>query len=139
MSTSSYEIFTDDDFPSAYQRICHSAHLVGSLPTDLQRLARDSYASSLKSVFILAACASLLAYICRLPVSPYCWFDSCGYIYLFYIHLFNPVQIPDKRLGDSDDGDDDSDALSDVSSTIEEIRDDEDKIVRPSQRHRARV
>ena len=60
------------------------------------------------------------------------------FIYI-YIHLFNPVQIPDKRLGDSDDGDDDSDALSDVSSTIEEIRDDEDKIVRPSQRHRARV
>lgn len=55
----------------------------------------------------------------------------------------NLVQIPDKNLGDnldSEDGDDDdSDALSDASSTIEEIRDDEDKIVRPSQRHRARV
>ena len=53
------------------------------------------------------------------------------------------VQIPDRRLSDhldSDDGDDgDDDALSDESSTIEEIRDDEDKIVRPSQRHRARV
>jgi hypothetical protein len=36
---------------------------------------------------------------------------------------------------DSEDGDDD-DALSDVSSVIEEIRDDEDKIVRPCQRHR---
>ena len=44
---------------------------------------------------------------------------------LFYIHLFNPVQIPDKRLGDSDDGDNDSDALLDVSSIIEEIRDDQ--------------
>ena len=51
------------------KRIRHSARLVDSLPTDLQRLARDSYASSLKSVFILAACASLLAYLCRLPVS----------------------------------------------------------------------
>ena len=55
----------------------------------------------------------------------------------------NLVQIPDKNLGDnldSEDGDDDdSDALSDASSTIEEIRDDEDKIVRPSQRHRARA
>ena len=54
----------------------------------------------------------------------------------------NLVQIPDKNLGDnldSEDGDDDdSDALSDASSTIEEIR-DEDKIVRPSQRHRARA
>ena len=55
----------------------------------------------------------------------------------------NLVQIPDKNLGDNldleDGDDDDSDALSDASSTIEEIRDDEDKIVRPSQRHRARV
>ena len=53
------------------KRIRHSARLVDSLPTDLQRLARDSYASSLKSVFILAACASLLAYLCRLPVSSF--------------------------------------------------------------------
>jgi len=51
------------------RRIRQSARLVDSLPADLQRLARDSYASSLKSVFILAACASLLAYLCRLPVS----------------------------------------------------------------------
>ena len=41
---------------------------------------------------------------------------------------------------DSEDGDDDdSDALSDASSTIEEVRDDSDKIVGPSQRHCARV
>lgn len=120
------------------KRIRHSARLVDSLPTDLQRLARDSYASSLKSVFILAACASLLAYICRLPVSSLCWL-----IHVDFIYLFNLVQIPDKRLSDhldSNDGDDDdSDTLSDVSSTIEEIRDDEDKIVRPNQRHRSRV
>ena len=55
--------------PKLIKRIRHSARLVSTLPTDLQRLARDSYASSLKSVFILAACASLLAYLCRLPVS----------------------------------------------------------------------
>jgi len=91
--------------------IRHSARLLDSLPTDLQRLARDSYASSLKSVFILAACASLLAYLCRLP-------------------------IPDKQLDDGLDPDDgDGDELSDTSSTIEEeIRDDEDKVVRPCQR-----
>ena len=57
-----------------------------------------------------------------------------------YIY-FNLVQIPDRRLDDSeDDGDDDDDASSDMSSTtIEEIRDDDDKIVqvRPCQRHRS--
>lgn len=42
-------------------------------------------------------------------------------------HNLNLVQIPDKRLDD--------DALSDTSSTTEEIRDDEDKIVRPCQKH----
>ncbi|KAF8801910.1 MFS general substrate transporter [Phlegmacium glaucopus] len=95
------------------KKIRHSARLVDSLPIDVQRLARDSYASSLKSVFILAASASLLAYLCRLP-------------------------IPDKRLDDglNSDGGDDS-ALSDTSSAIEEIRDDEDKIVRPCRRHLA--
>lgn len=64
------------------------------------------------------------------------------WLYLFYFVLFNLVQIPDRRLGDHLDPDDgDDDALSDVSSTIEEIRDDEDKIVqiRPCQRHSARV
>jgi hypothetical protein len=56
--------------PKLIKRIRHSARLLDSLPIDVQRLARDSYASSLKSVFILAASASLLAYLCRLPVSP---------------------------------------------------------------------
>jgi hypothetical protein len=46
----------------------------------------------------------------------------------------NQIQIPDKRLDDDLDSDDD--ALSNISSTIEEIRDDDDKIVRPCQRHR---
>ena len=68
--------------PQLIKRIRHSARLVGSLPTDLQRLARDSYASSLKSVFILAACASLLAYICRLPVSPYRWLITFIFVFI---------------------------------------------------------
>ncbi|KAF8959682.1 vacuolar amino acid permease [Flammula alnicola] len=51
------------------KRIQHSARLVGTLPSDVQRIARDSYAASLKSVFVLAATASLLAYLARLPVS----------------------------------------------------------------------
>jgi hypothetical protein len=53
------------------------------------------------------------------------------------IIYFSLVQIPDKRLDDGSDSDDGhDDTLSDISSTIEEIRDDEDKIVRPCQRHR---
>ena len=78
----------------------------------------------------------MLAYLCRLPVS------SIFLTYEFFLNLdiyFNLVQIPEKRLDDclgSDNGDDDT--LSDASSTIEEIRDDENKIVRPChQRHLA--
>ncbi|GLB35644.1 putative major facilitator superfamily protein [Lyophyllum shimeji] len=46
----------------------HSSRLIVDLPPDLQRIARDAYAASLKSVFTLAACASLLAYLLRLPI-----------------------------------------------------------------------
>ncbi|KAF9032949.1 major facilitator superfamily domain-containing protein [Panaeolus papilionaceus] len=49
-------------------RIRHSARLVAELPPDVQRSARDAYAASLKAVFMLAACASLLAYLARLPI-----------------------------------------------------------------------
>jgi hypothetical protein len=52
---------------------------------------------------------------------------------------FNLVQIPDKRLDDdlySDEGDA---AFTDRSSTIEEIRDDEDKVVRPRPNKRLAV
>ncbi|KAF8913341.1 MFS general substrate transporter [Mucidula mucida] len=48
--------------------IRQSARLVHDLPPDLQRIARDSYAVSLKAVFTFAACMTLLAYIVRLPV-----------------------------------------------------------------------
>ncbi|KDR82118.1 hypothetical protein GALMADRAFT_222000 [Galerina marginata CBS 339.88] len=93
--------------------IQHSARVVSELPIGVQRIARDSYAASLKAVFILAASASLLAYLARLP-------------------------IPDKHLEDSQpirplEPSSDS-ASSDTSSNFEEIRDEEDKIVQP--RHR---
>ncbi|KAF5318050.1 hypothetical protein D9619_012125 [Psilocybe cf. subviscida] len=93
-------------------RIQHSARLVATLPPDTQRIARDAYASSLKSVFVLAASASILAYIARIP-------------------------IPDKRLDDgplSESSDANDDTASESSSNFEEVRDDEGKIVRP--RHR---
>ena len=49
-------------------KIRHSSTLVAQLPPHLQRAARDSYAISLRAVFIFAAVATLAAYIVRLPV-----------------------------------------------------------------------
>jgi len=49
-------------------RIRHSAKLVATLPPDLQRAARDSYATSLKAVFFYAATCTLIAFIVRLPI-----------------------------------------------------------------------
>ncbi|KAF9494438.1 MFS general substrate transporter [Pleurotus eryngii] len=49
-------------------KIRHSAKLVGSLPPDMQRTARDAYAISLKQVFIFASVATLFAYLVRLPI-----------------------------------------------------------------------
>ena len=53
------------------KRIRQSARLVESLPPDLQRIARDSYSASLKSVFFFAACSAMLAYLVCLPVRPF--------------------------------------------------------------------
>ncbi|KAG1900087.1 major facilitator superfamily domain-containing protein [Suillus fuscotomentosus] len=49
-------------------RIRHSTTLLGELPPDLQRAARESYAIGLRAVFMLAACSALLAYFVRLPI-----------------------------------------------------------------------
>ncbi|KAF8636888.1 hypothetical protein AX16_010944 [Volvariella volvacea WC 439] len=49
-------------------RIRQSARLLEKLPLDLQRLARDAYAASLHTVFVMAACSTLLAYMIRLPI-----------------------------------------------------------------------
>ncbi|KAG0696122.1 major facilitator superfamily domain-containing protein [Suillus ampliporus] len=57
-----------DDAAEIVSKIRHSTTIVGKLPPDLQRTARDSYATSLRAVFTLAACCSLLAYIIRLPI-----------------------------------------------------------------------
>lgn len=50
-------------------KIRQSTRTLATLPPDLQKIARDSYAISLKSVFIFSACCTLLAFIVRLPVS----------------------------------------------------------------------
>ncbi|KAI0761482.1 vacuolar amino acid permease [Trametes elegans] len=49
-------------------KIRHSSTLVASLPPDLQRHARDSYAISLRAVFVMASVSTLLAYLVRLPI-----------------------------------------------------------------------
>ena len=49
-------------------KIRHSSTLVAQLPPHLQRAARDSYAISLRAVFIFAAVSTLAAYLVRLPV-----------------------------------------------------------------------
>ncbi|KAF9528266.1 vacuolar amino acid permease [Crepidotus variabilis] len=56
------------DANQVIDKIRHSSRLISSLPTDLRRNAQDSYAASLKSVFLFAAVSTLLAYIVRLPI-----------------------------------------------------------------------
>ncbi|KIJ63392.1 hypothetical protein HYDPIDRAFT_113380 [Hydnomerulius pinastri MD-312] len=56
------------DAPEIINKIRHSAKLVATLPPDLQRAARDSYAVALHAVFVLAACSTFLAFVIRLPV-----------------------------------------------------------------------
>jgi len=56
------------DAEDLIKRIRQSARLITSLPPDLQRIARDSYSASLKSVFFFAACSTALAYLVRLPI-----------------------------------------------------------------------
>ncbi|KAF9238263.1 major facilitator superfamily domain-containing protein [Melanogaster broomeanus] len=48
--------------------IRHSLTLVTTLPPDLQRAARDSYAASLRTIFVASACSTLMAYLVRLLV-----------------------------------------------------------------------
>ncbi|KZP06017.1 MFS general substrate transporter [Athelia psychrophila] len=56
------------DAAELIKNIRHSARLVASLPPDIQKNAREAYATSLKAVFTLAACASFLAFVVRLPI-----------------------------------------------------------------------
>ncbi|KAL1947127.1 hypothetical protein VTO73DRAFT_14088 [Trametes versicolor] len=56
------------DAESMISKIRRSSTLVARLPPDLQRAARDSYARSLRAVFIFAAVATFLAYLVRLPI-----------------------------------------------------------------------
>ncbi|KAF8834483.1 vacuolar amino acid permease [Paxillus ammoniavirescens] len=48
--------------------IRHSSLVVPDLPPELQRAAKDAYATSLHAVFMLAACSTLIAYGARIPI-----------------------------------------------------------------------
>ena len=85
------------------KRIRQSARLITSLPPDLQRIARDSYSASLKSVFFFAACSTMLAYLVRLPVCR-CYFShlSQGNILLYFpihatLNVYEPSYFADPR------------------------------------------
>jgi len=49
-------------------KLRHSTTFIATLPPDLQRAARDSYAVSLHTVFVFASCLTFSAYIVRLPI-----------------------------------------------------------------------
>jgi hypothetical protein len=91
------------------KKIRQSARLITSLPPDLQRIARDSYSASLKSVFFFAACSTMLAYLVRLPVRPFhASHPSQSHILLYISYscrvqrlrtmFIDNLQIPDKVL-----------------------------------------
>ncbi|TFY60038.1 hypothetical protein EVJ58_g5395 [Rhodofomes roseus] len=68
LNTELHKRIQTPDAEKIITKIRHSATVVGNLPPDLQRAARDSYATALRVVFIMAACATFLAYCARLPI-----------------------------------------------------------------------
>ncbi|KAJ3903015.1 vacuolar amino acid permease [Lentinula edodes] len=58
----------DPDAEKIITHIRQNARAIGTLPPRLQRIARDSYAVSLKSVFFFASVSTLMAYLARLPI-----------------------------------------------------------------------
>ncbi|KAI0684014.1 vacuolar amino acid permease, partial [Cytidiella melzeri] len=84
------------DADSTISKIRHSATLVARLPPDLQRAARDSYAISLRAVFIMAATSTFLAYFVRLPASDVTVLHCAN-------GAHNTDQIPEKSLDERPD------------------------------------
>ncbi|KAI0062144.1 MFS general substrate transporter [Artomyces pyxidatus] len=68
LDTALRERIDGPDAAKLIKDIRHSARLVASLPPDVQRQARDSYALALRAVFTMAAVSTLLAYLVRLPI-----------------------------------------------------------------------
>ncbi|KAJ7061476.1 MFS general substrate transporter [Mycena amicta] len=57
-----------DDAAELIMKIRRSSNVIRTLPSAVQLAARESYASGLRAVFILAAGTTLLAYVARLPI-----------------------------------------------------------------------
>ncbi|KAF5387165.1 hypothetical protein D9615_002098 [Tricholomella constricta] len=56
------------DAEEIIMKIRRSSQHVATLPSGLQTIARESYAISLKAVFIFSACSTLLAFLVRSPI-----------------------------------------------------------------------
>ncbi|PVG01894.1 hypothetical protein CPB86DRAFT_698295 [Serendipita vermifera] len=50
------------------EKVKHSSDIVRQLPPNLQEPVRESYASALRAVFIMAACCTFAAFLVRLPI-----------------------------------------------------------------------
>lgn len=79
-------------------KIRQSARLVGQLPPDIQRVARDSYAISLKTVFVFSACSTLLAYLVRLPVRVFDYIPI-GSVIVIRTYWISTMPFTDPREG----------------------------------------
>ncbi|KAG5642040.1 hypothetical protein DXG03_003738 [Asterophora parasitica] len=108
-------------------KIRRSTQLVATLPPDLRIIARDSYATSLRIVFIFSACSTLLAFLVRAPLK------LC-------------LEIPDKHLDQREKADPSDDGTDTLPSTPHILADPESAVdvsehhpsVKPGPKHRPR-
>ncbi|CAL1703142.1 unnamed protein product [Somion occarium] len=102
------------------RKIRHSATLVANLPPELQRPARDSYAISLRAVFIMAAVSTFLAYLARLPI-PDKSLDSARPRSLSVEGIGpEPAPQPINPLEETQDDDEDEEEVEEVAVSEEE-------------------
>ncbi|KAF8514715.1 hypothetical protein BU17DRAFT_52402, partial [Hysterangium stoloniferum] len=78
-------------------QIRHSSSLVATLPPDLRRHAKASYAIAIRWVFVLSACSSFLAFLIRLVV---CHPSVLSYSILRSHVLNMHLWIPEKSFDD---------------------------------------
>jgi hypothetical protein len=100
--------------PDAEKKIAHirqNIRDIATLEPHLQRIARDSYAVSLKTVFFFASVSTLMAYIVRLPI-PEKDLDSRPRSYSDPPPPPLPSTIPSNSNGDPREDEDEDDAPS---------------------------
>jgi hypothetical protein len=79
LTTIPIDIALADRYHQLILQIRRSSDFIRTLPPAEQRAARDAYAMGLRSVYMLAACATLLAYFARLPVSAIHIFSAASF------------------------------------------------------------